>query len=51
MKHPAQALEITLYQKGHAIMTEGEQSPFFLAILSGQVVLIKGGKIIRTLDE
>jgi CRP-like cAMP-binding protein len=50
-KHPAQALEMALYQKGQAIMTEGEQSPFFLVILSGQVVLIKGGKIIRTLDE
>ncbi len=32
-------------------MSEGEQIPFFLAVLSGQVVLIKGGKIIRTLDE
>jgi CRP-like cAMP-binding protein len=50
-KHPAQALEILLFQKGQAIMSEGAESPFFLVILSGQVVLSKGGKIIRTLDE
>jgi CRP-like cAMP-binding protein len=50
-KHPAQAQEIMLFQKGQAIMSEGAESPFFLVILSGQVVLSKGGKIIRTLDE
>ncbi len=50
-KNPAQAVEITLFQKGQAIMSEGEQSSFFLVILSGQVVLSKGGRIIRTLDE
>jgi len=32
-------------------MPEGEQSPSFLVILSGQVVLTKGGKVIRTLEE
>jgi hypothetical protein len=50
-RHPAQALEIALFQKGQTIMPEGEQSSSFLVILSGQVVLIKSGKIIRTLDE
>jgi CRP-like cAMP-binding protein len=50
-KNPAQALEITLFQKGQTIMSEGEQGSFFLVILSGQVVLSKGGRIIRTLDE
>lgn len=32
-------------------MSEGDENDFFLAILSGQVVLSKCGKIIRTLDE
>lgn len=50
-KHPPQALEIAVFQEGQAIMLEGEESPSFLAILSGQVVLSKGGKVIRTLDE
>ena len=50
-KHPAQAIEIAVFKKGQAIMSEGQQSPSFLVILSGQVVLSKNGKIIRTLDE
>ena len=44
-------MDIALFQKGEAIMSEGEQISFFLVILSGQVVLSKGGRVIRTLDE
>ncbi|MGA2402364.1 MAG: cyclic nucleotide-binding domain-containing protein [Syntrophobacteraceae bacterium] len=50
-KHPAQALQVAVFQKGQVIMSTGQQSPFFLVILSGQVVLSKNGKAIRLLKE
>ena len=47
----AQALEVALYQPGEEIIPVGFESPYFLVILSGQVVLTREGKRIRTLGE
>jgi CRP-like cAMP-binding protein len=48
---PAQALEINAYESGDQILGEGEESPFFFVILSGQVRLSHGGTKIRILSE
>ncbi len=49
--HQAQALQIEVFKKGQAIISEGQDIPLFFVILSGQVVLSKRGKKITTLDE
>lgn len=48
---PAQALEVRLYECGDPILCEGQDSPFFYVILSGQVRLSHEGKKIRVLGE
>ena len=50
-KHQVQAIQIEVFKKGQAIISEGQDIPLFFVILSGQVVLSKNGKIITTLDE
>jgi CRP-like cAMP-binding protein len=50
-KHQVQAIEIAVFKKGQAIISEGQDTPLFFVILSGQVVLSKRGKIITALDE
>ncbi len=50
-KDPVQAIEIAVFQKGQTIMSQGQDNPFFLVILSGRVMLSQSGKIIRVLDE
>jgi CRP-like cAMP-binding protein len=47
----AQAQEIAIYEGGETILDEGEESPFFFVILSGQVRLSHNGRKIRILDE
>ena len=49
--HQVQAVEIEVFKKGQAIISEGQDIPLFFVILSGQVVLSKRGKKITTLDE
>jgi CRP-like cAMP-binding protein len=48
---PAHALEINLHASGDLILEEGNESPFFFVILSGQVRLSRGGTKIRILSE
>ena len=48
---PIQAVEISSYRYGEEILREGEESPFYYAILSGQVRISHKGKKIRVLDE
>ena len=50
-KDPAQALEVAVFQKGQEILSQEQQNPFFLVILSGLVMLSRNGKTIRTLGE
>ncbi|SPF48026.1 Cyclic nucleotide-binding protein [Syntrophobacter sp. SbD1] len=50
-KDPSQALEVVVFQRGEVILSEGQECPFFLVILSGQVMLSKNGKEIRALFE
>jgi len=49
--NPAQALEINAYECGERILEEGDESPFFFVILSGQVRLSQSGTKIRILGE
>ena len=46
-----QAIEVAVFQAGEEIIPPGYESPYFLVILSGQVVLTQEGKRIRTLGE
>jgi CRP-like cAMP-binding protein len=48
---PAKALEVGVFQRGQAILSQGRQNPFFHVILSGRVILSANGKTIRTLGE
>ncbi|MDR3567661.1 MAG: cyclic nucleotide-binding domain-containing protein [Syntrophobacteraceae bacterium] len=48
---PAQAIEVVVFQAGEEIIPLGYESPHFLVILSGQVVLTQDGKRLRTLVE
>jgi len=50
-KDPAQAIEVTVFQIGRTILSQGQQDLFFHVILSGRVVLSKNGKMIRMLGE
>lgn len=50
-KDPTQAIEVAVFRTGQEILSEGYENPFFFVILSGQVVLSKNGKRIRTLGE
>ena len=51
VKDPAQAIDVAVFQAGEQIFPPGYESPYFLVILSGQVVLTRNGKRIRTLGE
>ncbi len=48
---PAQAIEVTVFPRDRLILSQGQENPFFLVILSGRVTLSKNGKTIRTLGE
>lgn len=50
-KDPTRAIEVSVFQRGQQVISEGEESPFFYVILTGKVVLSKSGKRIRTLGE
>ena len=46
-----QAVEMASYRYGEEILREGEECPYYFAILSGQVRISHKGKKIRVLDE
>lgn len=48
---PAQALAIHTYRYGDEILSEGEHTPCFFVILSGQVRIMQQGRKIRLLGE
>ena len=50
-KHQVHAIQTAVFKKGQAIISEGQDIPFFFVILSGQVVLSKNGKMVTALDE
>ena len=47
----SQAIELQFYRHGDEILKEGDESPCFYVILSGQVSISKQGKFIRLLRE
>ena len=48
---PVQAMEINTYRYGEEIIREGDVSPYFFVILSGQVRISYRGKKVRLLED